>query len=160
MAVSAALLPFGSAYALPTGEQVVAGQVTVTRPTVQTMQINQGTQKGIVNWQGFSIGASEHVNVSQLNASSVLLNRVVGNNPSEIFGRQSGNDASSSASSFPCVRTPITPTRTRSAEDPEARAEAPNPTTPAATVAALRALLPRNCRRLSSCLRKSSVFIV
>ena len=44
LAVSAALLPWGYAHALPTGEQVVAGQVTVARPSSQSMQINQATQ--------------------------------------------------------------------------------------------------------------------
>ena len=91
LAVGAALLPWGTAHALPTGESVVAGDVTVTRPTSQSMQINQATQKGIVNWNSFSIGSSEHVNISQLNSTSVLLNRVVGNNPSEIFGRLTAN---------------------------------------------------------------------
>src|SRR4249920_15112 len=70
LAVGAALLPWGSAYALPTGENVVAGDVTVSRPSAQSMQINQATQKGIVNWTSFSIGASEHVNVTQLNSAS------------------------------------------------------------------------------------------
>ena len=91
LAVGAALLPWGAAHALPTGENVVAGDVTVTRPTSQSMQINQATQKGIVNWNSFSIAASEHVNITQLSSSSVLLNRVVGNNPSEIFGRLTAN---------------------------------------------------------------------
>src|SRR5688572_12378457 len=91
LAVSAAMLPWGYAYALPTGEQVVAGQVTVSRPSSQQMQIDQATQKGIVNWQGFSIGAAEHVNISQPNAAASLLNRVVGNSPSEIFGRLTSN---------------------------------------------------------------------
>jgi filamentous hemagglutinin family protein len=91
LAVTAAFLPSGQSYALPTGEAVVAGDVTVARPTAQTMQINQATQKGIVNWLGFSIGASEHVNITQPSASASLLNRVVGNNPSEIFGRLTAN---------------------------------------------------------------------
>ena len=91
LAVSAALLPWGHAHALPTGEQVVAGQVAISRPSSQNMQIDQASQKGIVNWQGFSIGASEHVNISQPSASAALLNRVLGNNPSEIFGRLTAN---------------------------------------------------------------------
>ena len=91
LAVSAALLPWGTAYGLPTGESVVHGDVSVARPTAQSMEISQGTQKAIVNWQSFSIGASEHVNITQLNASSVLLNRVVGNDPSQIFGRLTAN---------------------------------------------------------------------
>ena len=91
LAVSAALLPWGTAHGLPTGESVVHGDVSVARPNAQNMEITQGTQKAIVNWQSFSIGGSEHVNISQLNASSVLLNRVVGNDPSQIFGRLSAN---------------------------------------------------------------------
>jgi filamentous hemagglutinin family protein len=91
LAVTAAFLPWGEAYALPTGEHGIVGDVTVTRPTTQTMQINQGTPKGIVNWQGFSIGATEHVNITQPNSSAALLNRVVGNSPSEIFGRLTAN---------------------------------------------------------------------
>jgi filamentous hemagglutinin family protein len=89
--VSSALLFFGAAHALPTGENVVQGGVTVSRPGAQTMQINQTTAKGIVNWQSFSIGSGEHVNVTQPSASSVLLNRVVGNSPTEIFGQLTAN---------------------------------------------------------------------
>ena len=91
VAVAAAFVPLGEAYSLPTGENVVHGDVQVTRPTTQTMQINQGTQKGIVNWQGFSIGGSEHVNITQPNSAASLLNRVVGNDPSNIFGRLTAN---------------------------------------------------------------------
>jgi hypothetical protein len=97
LAVGAALLPWSTAQALPTGEQIVAGDVTVSRPTSHSMQINQATQKGIVNWNSFSIAAAEHVNITQLSSSSVLLNRVVGNNPSEIFGRLTANGRYSSS---------------------------------------------------------------
>src|SRR6185503_5584067 len=45
----------------------------------------------INNFQTFSIGSSATVNFNQLSASSVSLNRVVGNNPSEIFGRLNAN---------------------------------------------------------------------
>jgi filamentous hemagglutinin family protein len=77
--------------ALPTGENVRHGDVSVSRPTTQSMQIEQRTAKGVVDWNGFSIAAGEHVNVSQPGASSVLLNRVVGASPSEIFGRLTAN---------------------------------------------------------------------
>ena len=36
-AVSAALLPWGTAYALPAGESVVHGDVTISRPTTESM---------------------------------------------------------------------------------------------------------------------------
>ena len=89
LAVAMACSPY--ALAAPAGQQVVAGSVTVTRPDALSTVINQGSQAAIVNWQQFSIGAAEHVDIRQPNASSVLLNRVIGNNPSEIYGRLSAN---------------------------------------------------------------------
>ena len=89
-----ATLAFASAehaFALPTGEQVAAGQVSVQRADVRSMTVQQGTPSAIVNWQGFSIGASEAVRINQPSAASVILNRVVGANPSEIFGALRAN---------------------------------------------------------------------
>ena len=80
-----------SAFALPTGGEVAAGQASISRPSSSSLQIDQGTQKAILNWQGFSIGAAESVNFTQPSASAIALNRVLGNNPSEIFGRLSAN---------------------------------------------------------------------
>ncbi|WP_426101180.1 MBG domain-containing protein [Massilia sp. TSP1-1-2] len=91
IAVAIALGQYGAALAAPTGHQVVAGQVTVTRPDLLQTVISQASQGAIVNWQSFSVGASERVDIRQPNASSVLLNRVIGNNPSEIYGRLSAN---------------------------------------------------------------------
>src|SRR5262245_54148417 len=90
-AVAGALLPLSVAQALPSGENVIHGTVSVSRPAAQSMQIDQATQKGIVEWQSFSIGASERVNITQPSASAVLLSRVVGSSPSEIFGRLTAN---------------------------------------------------------------------
>ena len=87
-------LAFGSAstaWALPTGEQVVAGQVSVGRPNAGNMVIQQGTPSAIVNWNSFSIGGSEAVRIQQPGASSVILNRVLGNSPSDIYGQLSAN---------------------------------------------------------------------
>ena len=91
IAVAVALAQYGAALAAPIGHQVVSGRVVVTAPTTTQTVITQGTASAIVNWQQFSIGAAEHVDIRQPNASSVLLNRVIGNNPSEIYGRLSAN---------------------------------------------------------------------
>ena len=88
IAVAVALSQYGAVLAAPAGHQVVAGQVTVTRPDLLQTVINQQSQCAIVNWQSFSIGATERVDIRQPNASSVLLNRVIGNNPTEIYGRR------------------------------------------------------------------------
>ncbi len=91
IAVALAVSQYGGAFAAPVGNQVVAGQVTVTRPDPLQTVINQASQSAIVNWQQFSIAANERVDIRQPSASSVLLNRVIGNNPSEIYGRLSAN---------------------------------------------------------------------
>lgn len=83
--------PIVPAWALPDGEQVVAGGVSVARPDGNNMLIQQSTDKAIVNWNGFSIGAAERVRIQQPGASSVILNRVTGASRSDINGTLSAN---------------------------------------------------------------------
>jgi len=78
-------------FALPQGGQVVAGQADITNPSAVNMQINQATQKAIINWQQFSIAAPEAVNFTQPNAAAIALNRVVGVDPSLIYGSLTAN---------------------------------------------------------------------
>ena len=85
------LLFASSGFALPTGNELVAGSVDVSTPSAQQMQINQTSQKAIVNWQDFSIGKQESLNIRQPNASAALLNRVVGQDASSIQGRLNAN---------------------------------------------------------------------
>lgn len=85
------LVSSASSWALPTGEQLVAGQATVSVPTANLMQINQSSQQAILNWQDFSIAANQTVNIQQPNASAALLNRVVGQNTSQIQGQLNAN---------------------------------------------------------------------
>nr|MCU0842696.1 filamentous hemagglutinin N-terminal domain-containing protein [Thiobacillaceae bacterium] len=80
-----------TAMALPTGERVVAGGVTVQRPDASSMTVTQTTQKGIIDWTGYNIGAGEAVRYLQPGASAVTLNRVTGGDPSAIFGSLSAN---------------------------------------------------------------------
>lgn len=75
----------------PTGGQVVAGNVTIRQESATKVGITQTTDKGIIDWQKFSIGANEHVQFYQPSASSVTLNRVVGQDPSQILGRLTAN---------------------------------------------------------------------
>jgi filamentous hemagglutinin family protein len=91
LAVSAAFLPWNHASALPQGGEVVAGQATISRPQARTMQIDQASQKAILDWRSFSIKANETVNFIQPNVSAVALNRVVGSSSSEIYGALNAN---------------------------------------------------------------------
>src|SRR4051812_45866666 len=80
-----------TALTLPVGEQVVAGQAKIQRPNSSNLTIQQKTPQVIINWGNFSIAARESVVFQQPSASSVALNRVTGQQPSEIFGRLSAN---------------------------------------------------------------------
>jgi len=80
-----------NSWALPTGEQLVAGQAAVSTPNAGQMQINQSSQKAVINWQGFSINPAEAVNIQQPNAQAALLNRVVGQDASQIQGQLNAN---------------------------------------------------------------------
>ena len=76
--------------ALPTGAQVAAGAASITQ-SANRMDINQSTQKAILNWQSFNIGADAQVNFAQPNASAVALNRVLSSDPSAIYGKLNAN---------------------------------------------------------------------
>jgi len=80
----------GGAHALPTGNQTIAGQGSVSSGG-STMTVNQQSQSLILNWQGFSIGSGETVRFVQPSTSAVALNRVIGNSASSIYGSLSAN---------------------------------------------------------------------
>ncbi|MHC2624595.1 filamentous hemagglutinin family protein [Bradyrhizobium huanghuaihaiense] len=84
------LTPPALAQTLPTGGQVVSGQATISQ-SGNAMTINQSSERMIANWQSFSIGAGNSVTFNQPGASSVALNRVVGQDPSKILGSLSAN---------------------------------------------------------------------
>ena len=79
-----------AANALPTGGTVVQGAASLAQSANQ-LNITQSSQRAAINWQSFDIGASAKVNVVQPNAQAVLLNRVVGQSPSQIFGQLQAN---------------------------------------------------------------------
>ncbi len=85
------LLCSTGSWALPTGEQLVAGQASISTPAAGQMHIEQTSQQAIVNWQGFSIAPNEAVNIHQPNAQAALLNRVVGQDASQIQGQLNAN---------------------------------------------------------------------
>ena len=65
--------------ALPTGGQVVAGNATISQTqnaTSATMNINQTSQRAVVNWDSFNVGKNAQVNFNQPNSSAATLNLV------------------------------------------------------------------------------------
>lgn len=92
--LSASALLWGTtalAQSLPTGGSVVAGNVAISRPSGSQLNITQGSNAAIVNWNGFSIGSGSTVNINQPGAQSVILNRVTGNTTSQIHGQLNAN---------------------------------------------------------------------
>lgn len=76
--------------ALPTGGNVVAGQASLSQ-SGNTLTVNQGSDRAILEWQSFNIGKDAAVHFNQNSASSVALNRVTGGTRSEIYGSLTAN---------------------------------------------------------------------
>jgi len=75
---------------LPTGGQVAAGQATINQ-SGNTMNINQSTQRAVINWNSFNVGANSTVNFNQPNANSSTLNRINSASKSMINGAVNSN---------------------------------------------------------------------
>jgi filamentous hemagglutinin family protein len=80
------------AFANPTGFAVVNGQVTFNY-NGNTLNVTN-TPGSIINWQRFSIGTNELTRFIQQSASSSVLNRVIGVDPSLILGALQSNGRS------------------------------------------------------------------
>ncbi|MBI5276009.1 MAG: filamentous hemagglutinin N-terminal domain-containing protein [Burkholderiales bacterium] len=91
VAVAAALLAAqGSLQALPQNGVPTFGTTSISTDA-NKMTILQGTQRAGIDWQSFSIGAGEFVKIQQPGTSSILFNRVLGPDPSLLFGSLQAN---------------------------------------------------------------------
>jgi filamentous hemagglutinin family protein len=80
-----------SALANPEGAQVVAGSATVQGQGTAVVTVNQSSQKTVLNWDSFSIKEGELTKFLQPNPQAIALNRVIGGDPSLIYGTLSAN---------------------------------------------------------------------
>lgn len=78
------------ALGLPQDGQVTAGQADI-EVQGDTMEVNQSTERVILEFESFDVDAGETVNFHQPGSDSVALNRVVGNDLSEIHGTINAN---------------------------------------------------------------------
>lgn len=76
----------GDAAANPQGGVVVGGAISINQTSPTQLDVVQQSQRGIIDWRSFSIGANETTNFIQP-LGGVTLNRVVGDQASQIFGR-------------------------------------------------------------------------
>lgn len=79
-----------SAFAAPSGGQVSTGSGVISQHG-STTTIDQTSANLAINWQDFSVGTGETVRFNQPNSSAIVLNRVTGQNPSEILGSLHAN---------------------------------------------------------------------
>ncbi|CAN1523786.1 Filamentous haemagglutinin, N-terminal [Methylophilaceae bacterium] len=87
-ALALAISPFVRAG--PTDGQVVAGSGAISQAG-NTTTVHQSSQNLAINWTDFSVAAHEAVRFNQPNASSIVLNRVLGQSISQIHGAISAN---------------------------------------------------------------------
>ena len=82
----------GTAYGqMPTGADVVAGQAAISQAG-NALNINAATERSIVNWDSFNVGAGNVANFNLPSANSAILNRVTSANmPSTIAGAVNSN---------------------------------------------------------------------
>jgi len=78
------------AASLPTGGVVTSGSATIDA-SASALTVNQSTDRAIINWNSFDIGAQASVTFLQPSTSSVTLNRVIGAGASTIDGALTAN---------------------------------------------------------------------
>ena len=79
--------------ATPGGETVVAGAATFDRPAAGQLDVNQTTNRAIINWDHFDIGKDAATRFNQPGTNSLAVNRVTGagDDPTKILGRLEAN---------------------------------------------------------------------
>jgi len=87
--VAVAAVVSSIAQANPTNPTVVNGSATFST-SAGTLTVTNSSNT-IINWQGFSINTGETTRFNQPSTSSVVLNRVIGPDPSSIMGSLTSN---------------------------------------------------------------------
>jgi len=77
-------------WANPQGGVVGSGSATFDE-NGKVLNVNQSSGKVVIDWRGFDIALDEITNFNQPNSSSIALNRVGGNNASQIMGQLNAN---------------------------------------------------------------------
>ncbi|MHB8583704.1 MAG: two-partner secretion domain-containing protein, partial [Gammaproteobacteria bacterium] len=80
------LASVNTAFAGPQGGQVVAGLGSIGNPNPTTTLINQQSNRLVIDWTSFNVAANETVQFNQPSVSAAALNRILSQDPSQIFG--------------------------------------------------------------------------
>lgn len=95
-AMAAMVLGSGSAFAidantLPSGGTVTGGAATISQ-NGSRLDVNQSTNRTVLDWRSFDIGENAHVNFNQPNSGSIAVNRInQSTNPTQINGQLTAN---------------------------------------------------------------------
>jgi len=79
------------AVASPQGGVVVGGAGSIQQSNAQTTLVTQSTSRMAVEWQSFNLAPQDVVQFQQPSSSSVVLNRILDQDPSIIQGRITAN---------------------------------------------------------------------
>src|ERR1700760_3709769 len=85
-ALCSTAIPAFAGDVLPSNGTVTAGSASIVRTNPSTLNINQGSNQAIINWNSFSVGRGDTVNFNQPGNTSATLNRVTGATPSWTAG--------------------------------------------------------------------------
>jgi len=85
-----ALTQVGTAYANPEGGTVASGSASITS-SGNTLTVTQSSNRAVIDWKSFNIGTGETTNFVQPTSSSMTLNRIGAQDPSQILGTLSSN---------------------------------------------------------------------
>ncbi|HEX9583715.1 MAG TPA: filamentous hemagglutinin N-terminal domain-containing protein, partial [Gammaproteobacteria bacterium] len=75
----------------PQGGNVVGGQGAIKKPDSATTLIQQQSHSLAIDWQTFNVAQHELVQFNQPTSSAAVLNRVLNQSPSQIFGQINAN---------------------------------------------------------------------
>ena len=80
---------------LPQGGVVTRGSANINTSTTPAgnalMTVNQASNRAVIDWASFNVGSQAKVQFNQPSSSAVVLNNILGNNASQIYGQISAN---------------------------------------------------------------------
>ncbi len=76
--------------ALPQGGSVISGNGSISQ-SGPDMTVNTTTPRTVIDWRSFNVGPNNAITFRQPDGSSVTLNRVLGGDPSKIYGTITSN---------------------------------------------------------------------
>ncbi len=80
---------------LPQGGVVTRGVANINTSTTSAgnalMTVNQSSQRAVIDWNSFNVGSQAKVQFNQPGSNAVVLNQILGNNASQIYGQISAN---------------------------------------------------------------------